>query len=106
MVKLCHAVCADLFDRCLQISLRKAIRLQFRHFIFFGALIIHFVHPFHNAVKYLLLARIVLIQGTLGDSQFLGNVAHRSSQISALCKKFKRGFQNALFGISGHNITP
>ena len=86
MVKLCHTVRADLFDRCVQIGFRKAIRFCFRHFIGFGAFIIHFIHPFHDPIQDLLLAGIMLIQSSFRDPQPSGDIIHRCSEISVLRK--------------------
>ena len=61
MVKLCHTVRTDLLDRRVHISFRKTIRLRFRHFIFFGARIIHAVHSLHDPIQNFLLAGIVLV---------------------------------------------
>ena len=76
MIELRHGICAYLFDRCVKISLRKAVRLGIRHFVFFGALIVRFVHSLHDAVKYFLLARIVLVQSAFGDAELFCDVAH------------------------------
>ena len=106
MIELRGAVGADLLYRRVQIGLRKAVRLRFRHFVFFGAFIVHFVHPFYDAVKNFLLSGVVLVERRFRDPQPAGNVAHGRAEIPILRKQLQCRFHDPLFCVDRHIYPP
>lgn len=106
MAKLREAVCVDLFNRNMLIGFREAVRFGLGHLVFLRPLQVHALHLRDDAVQYLLLARKMLVQRSLGKADLLCDIVHRGRKIAALRKQRERSLNDTVFCIPCHVIPP
>ena len=66
------------------IGFSEAVRFGLGHLVFLRPFQIHALHLCDDAVQYLLLARKMLVQRSLGKADLLCDVVHRGREIAAL----------------------